>query len=51
MMAANSASSSSYDVRTSTSMRRSTDRTWRHTSMPEPSGSRPSTMATRDAAP
>ena len=46
MIAANSASSSSYDVRISARTSGSTARTARHTSMPEPSGSRASRMAT-----
>ena len=46
MIAANSASSSSYDVRISARMLGSTERTARHTSIPEPSGSRPSSTAT-----
>ena len=46
MIAANSASSSSYDVRISALIEESMERMSRHTSMPEPSGSRPSRMAT-----
>ena len=46
MIAANSASSSSYDVRMSALIDGSTARTARHTSMPEPSGSRASRTAT-----
>ena len=46
MIAANSASSSSYDVRISARIDGSTARTARHTSMPEPSGSRASRTAT-----
>ena len=46
MIAANSASSSSYDVRISALIVGSCERTSRHTSMPEPSGSRPSRIAT-----
>ncbi len=46
MMAENSASSSSYDVRMSALMSESRDRISRHTSIPEPSGRRPSRIAT-----
>ena len=46
MIAANSASSSSYDVRISAWIVGSTARTVRHTSIPEPSGSRASSTAT-----
>ena len=46
MIAEKSASSSSYDVRISAAMDGSWERISRHTSMPEPSGSRPSRMAT-----
>ncbi len=46
MMAAKSASSSSYDVRISARIEGSTARTCRHTSTPDPSGSRPSSTAT-----
>ena len=46
MIAANSASSSSYDVRISARTWGSTARIDRHTSMPEPSGSRASRTAT-----
>ena len=46
MIAENSASSSSYDVRISALMDGSTERTSRQTSMPVPSGSRPSRIAT-----
>ena len=46
MIAEKSASSSSYDVRISALIDGSWDRISRHTSMPVPSGSRPSRMAT-----
>src|SRR3954464_3661214 len=46
MIAANSASSSSYDVRISARIDGSTARTARQTSMPDPSGSRASSTAT-----
>ena len=46
MIAEKSASSSSYDVRMSALIAGSWERISRHTSMPEPSGSRPSRIAT-----
>ena len=46
MIAENSASSSSYDVRMSAAISGARDRISRQTSMPEPSGSRPSRTAT-----